>query len=70
MIIAHHQPININPSKVRATLEFSSENSMGNSSVASVATFSVVIPECPPNSAADPPIFACEAALLRCVADF
>ena len=34
VVIAHHQPININQSKVRATLESSSENSMGNSSVA------------------------------------
>ena len=33
-VIAHHQPININQSKVRATLESSSENSIGNSSVA------------------------------------
>ena len=35
IVIAHHQPININQSKVRATLEFSFENSIGNSSVAS-----------------------------------
>ena len=34
-VIAHHQPININQSKVRVALESSSENFMGNSSVAS-----------------------------------
>jgi len=38
MIIAHHQPININPSKVRATLESSSENFIGNSSVAKIVS--------------------------------
>ena len=38
VVIAHHQPININPSKVRATLESSSENFIGNSSVAKIVS--------------------------------